>query len=130
MKEAVEDHRGSRKERPRNFYGECVPDSDRDFDIHILARRQINTTLKCHTWVKTFVITDVICLLFVMIMASQIQKAPIEKHKILEKAEIKEIKKAYQEKLLCINNKYKQTIKRIKGNNKSGKENRYEKEFY
>lgn len=54
MKEAVEDHRGSRKERPRNFYGECVSDSDRDFDIHILARRQINTTLKCHTWVKTF----------------------------------------------------------------------------
>ena len=33
MKEAVEDHRGSRKERPRNFYGECVSDSDRDFDI-------------------------------------------------------------------------------------------------
>lgn len=54
MKEAVEDHRGSRKERPRNFYGECVSDSDRDFDIHVLARRQINTTLKCHTWVKTF----------------------------------------------------------------------------
>ena len=54
MKEAVEDHRGSRKERPRNFYGECVSDSDRDFDISILARRQINTTLKCHTWVKTF----------------------------------------------------------------------------
>jgi len=24
MKEAVEDHRGSKKERPRNFYGECV----------------------------------------------------------------------------------------------------------
>ena len=54
MKEAVEDHRGSRKERPRNFYGECISDSDRDFDISILARRQINTTLKCHTWVKTF----------------------------------------------------------------------------
>lgn len=54
MKEAVEDHRGSRKTRPRNFYGECVSDSDRDFDISILARRQINTTLKCHTWVKTF----------------------------------------------------------------------------
>lgn len=54
MKEAVEDHRGSKKERPRNFYGECVSDSDRDFDISILARRQINTTLKCHTWVKTF----------------------------------------------------------------------------
>ena len=48
MREAIEDHRGSRKTRPRNFYGECISDSDRDFDISILARRQINTTLKCY----------------------------------------------------------------------------------
>ena len=54
MKEAIEDHRGSRKVRPRNFYGECVSDSDRDFDISILARRQINTTLKCYPNIKTF----------------------------------------------------------------------------
>ena len=54
MKEAVEDHRGSRKERPRNFYGECVSDSDRDFDISILAKRQINTTLKNYPEIKTF----------------------------------------------------------------------------
>ena len=54
MKEAVEDHRGSRKTRPRNFYGECISDSDRDFDISILARRQINTTLKCYPNIKTF----------------------------------------------------------------------------
>ena len=54
MKEAVEDHRGSRKIRPRNFYGECISDSDRDFDISILARRQINTTLKCYPNIKTF----------------------------------------------------------------------------
>ena len=54
MKEAVEDHRGSRKKRPRNFYGECVSDSDRDFDISILAKRQINTTLKCYPEIKTF----------------------------------------------------------------------------
>ena len=54
MKEAVEDHRGSRKTRPRNFYGECVSDSDRDFDISILAKRQINTTLKCYPEIKTF----------------------------------------------------------------------------
>lgn len=54
MKEAIEDHRGSRKIRPRNFYGECVSDSDRDFDISILARRQINTTLKCYPNIKTF----------------------------------------------------------------------------
>lgn len=39
MKEAVEDHHGSRKTRSRNFYGECVSDSDRDFDIDILAKR-------------------------------------------------------------------------------------------
>ncbi len=54
MKEAIEDHRGSRKTRPRNFYGECVSDSDRDFDISILAKRQINTTLKCYPEIKTF----------------------------------------------------------------------------
>ena len=54
MKEAVDDHRGSRKTRPRNFYGECISDSDRDFDISILARRQINTTLKCYPQIKTF----------------------------------------------------------------------------
>ena len=54
MKEAIEDHRGSRKTRPRNFYGECISDSDRDFDISILARRQINTTLKCYPDIKTF----------------------------------------------------------------------------
>lgn len=46
MKEAVEDHRGSRKERPRNFYGECLSDSDRDFDIETLAKRQLATSLK------------------------------------------------------------------------------------
>lgn len=46
MKQAVEDHRGFRKERPRNFYGECLSDSDRDFDIKILAKRQLATSLK------------------------------------------------------------------------------------
>ena len=46
MKEAVEDHRGSRKVRPRNFYGECLSDSDRDFDIEILAKRQLATSIK------------------------------------------------------------------------------------
>lgn len=54
MKEAVEDHRGSRKERPRNIYGECVSDSDRDFDIKILAKRQIATSLKNYPDTKTF----------------------------------------------------------------------------
>ena len=46
MKEAIEDHRGSRKIRPRNFYGECVSDSDRDFDIKLLVKRQISTSIK------------------------------------------------------------------------------------
>ena len=46
MKEAVEDHHGSRKTRSRNFYGECVSDSDRDFDIDILAKRQIGMSIK------------------------------------------------------------------------------------
>lgn len=46
MKEAIEDHRGSRKERPRNIYGEILSDSDRDFDIEILAKRQLATSIK------------------------------------------------------------------------------------
>ena len=54
MKEAIEDHRGSRKERPRNFYGECVSDSDRDFDIELLAKRQLATSIKNYLELKTF----------------------------------------------------------------------------
>jgi uncharacterized protein len=54
MKEAVEDHRGSRKTRPRNFYGECVSDSDRDFDIPLLAKRQLATSLKNYPDLNTF----------------------------------------------------------------------------
>lgn len=54
MKEAVEDHRGSRKERPRNIYGEILSDSDRDFDIEILAKRQLATSLKNYPEIQTF----------------------------------------------------------------------------
>ncbi len=54
MKEAIEDHRGSRKTRPRNFYGECVSDSDRDFDIKLLAKRQLATSLKNYRDITTF----------------------------------------------------------------------------
>lgn len=54
MKKAVEDHRGSRKTRPRNFYGECVSDSDRDFDIDILAKRQIGMSIKNYPELVTF----------------------------------------------------------------------------
>ena len=54
MKEAVEDHRGSAKERHRNFYGECVSDSDKDFDIELLAKRQLATSLKNYPELMTF----------------------------------------------------------------------------
>ena len=54
MKEAVEDHRGSRKVRPRNIYGECISDSDRDFDIKLLAKRQLATSLKNYPELDTF----------------------------------------------------------------------------
>ena len=54
MKEAVEDHRGSRKTRPRNIYGECLSDSDRDFDIKLLAKRQLATSLKNYPDLITF----------------------------------------------------------------------------
>lgn len=54
MKEAVEDHRGSRKEEPRNIYGKILSDSDRDFDIKILAKRQLATSIKCYPELTTF----------------------------------------------------------------------------
>lgn len=54
MAEAIEDHRGSRKEKPRNIYGECLSDSDRDFDIPILAKRQLGTSLKNYPDLATF----------------------------------------------------------------------------
>lgn len=54
MAEAVEDHRGSRKEKPRNIYGECLSDSDRDFDIPTLAKRQLATSLKNYPQIETF----------------------------------------------------------------------------
>lgn len=54
MKEAVEDHRGSRKERPRNIYGECISDADRDFDIPLLAKRQLATSLKNYPELNSF----------------------------------------------------------------------------
>ena len=54
MKEAVEDHRGSRKIKPRNIYGECVSDSDRDFDIELLAKRQLATSIKNYEELNSF----------------------------------------------------------------------------
>lgn len=54
MKEAVEDHRGSRKEKPRSIYGEILSDSDRDFDIELLAKRQLATNIKNYPESQTF----------------------------------------------------------------------------
>ena len=54
MAEAIEDHRGSRKVRPRNIYGECVSDSDRDFDVRVLAKRQLATSLKNYPELSDF----------------------------------------------------------------------------
>jgi uncharacterized protein len=54
MKEAVEDHRGSRKISPRNIYGKVLSDSDRDFDVEILAKRQLGTSIKNYPDIKDF----------------------------------------------------------------------------
>ena len=54
MKQAIEDHRGSRKEPPRNMYGKILSDSDRDFDIEILAKRQLATSIKNYPDLITF----------------------------------------------------------------------------
>ena len=54
MKEAIEDHRGSKKSRPRSIYGECISDSDRDFNIEILAKRQLYTSIVNYKELNTF----------------------------------------------------------------------------
>jgi len=54
MKEAVEDHRGSKKEAPRSIYGKILSDSDRDFDIELLAKRQLATSIKNYPELQTF----------------------------------------------------------------------------
>ena len=54
MKEAIEDHRGSRKDSPRNIYGKILSDSDRDFNIEILAKRQLATSIKNYPDLITF----------------------------------------------------------------------------
>jgi len=54
IKEAIEDHRGSKKESPRSIYGCVLSDSDRDFDIKLLAKRQLATSLKHYPEFKTF----------------------------------------------------------------------------
>lgn len=54
MKEAVEDHRGSRKEAPRSMYGKILSDADRDFNIDVLAKRQLATSLKNYPELTTF----------------------------------------------------------------------------
>lgn len=54
MKEAVEDHSGSRRIRPRNIYGEIVSDADRDIDIETLAKRQLQTSIKYYKELISF----------------------------------------------------------------------------
>lgn len=55
MKEAVEDHSGSRMIRPRNIYGEIVSDADRDVDVETLAKRQLQTSIKYYPELVSFV---------------------------------------------------------------------------
>lgn len=54
MKEAVEDHRGSRSLPPRSIYGKIVSDADRDTNVEILAKRQLPTSIKYYPNLKTF----------------------------------------------------------------------------
>lgn len=54
MKQAVEDHQGSRNQEPRNIYGKIVSDADRDLDVSILAKRQLQTSIKYYPELTTF----------------------------------------------------------------------------
>lgn len=46
MKEAVEDHRASRKEPPRSIYGKIIAEADRDISPSIVMRRTVQFGLK------------------------------------------------------------------------------------
>lgn len=46
MKEAVEDHRASRKEEPRSIYGKIIAEADRDIDPDIVILRTVLFGLK------------------------------------------------------------------------------------
>lgn len=54
MKEAIEDHSGSLNRQPRSIYGEIVSDADRDVDIYILAKRQLQTSIKYYPELTSF----------------------------------------------------------------------------
>lgn len=54
IKEAVEDHRGSRKEPPRSMYGRVISDADRDFDPAVMARRTIATSIRNYPELEGF----------------------------------------------------------------------------
>ena len=45
MREAVEDHRASRQEPPRNIYGRIVSEADRDLDHERVVRRMVEYSL-------------------------------------------------------------------------------------
>jgi len=48
MKEAVEDHRASRKEAPRSMYGKIIAEADRDIDPDIVILRTVLFGFKHH----------------------------------------------------------------------------------
>lgn len=53
IREAAEDHRGSRKTPPRSFYGRIISDSDRDFDLETLTWRMVATSTKNYPHLTT-----------------------------------------------------------------------------
>lgn len=46
MKEAVEDHRASSKEKPRNIYGKIVSSADRNTDVNSIIKRTYEYRIK------------------------------------------------------------------------------------
>jgi uncharacterized protein len=46
MKEAIEDHRASRKDEPRTIYGKIIAEADRDISPEIVMRRTVQFGIK------------------------------------------------------------------------------------
>lgn len=53
IREAAEDHRGSRKTPPRSFYGRIISDSDRDFELDTLVWCMVATSTKNYPHLTT-----------------------------------------------------------------------------
>lgn len=100
MKEAIEDHRGSRRIPPRNIYGKIVSDSDRDTSVEILAKRQLPTSIKYNPEFITFEEHFERCYNYIKDRANENFEFNLWTENKVMKARMNEFEKNFKNKLL------------------------------